>query len=151
MVQRAYDSSNIREIRDDDDDDDDYEDAQDRPPVVGIPFFHPIYNITTKQKSKYYATADIKDEDCDKVVVLGKSPKEDSKRDLSKLLFINSRKFGRHVCCSVDEYDPDFRTKAGDKVLLQKYWDRNSGHYEYRILSNLTIWAMRNKFLLNTK
>lgn len=151
MIQRTYDCSNICEIRDDDYDDDDDEDVQDRPPVVGIPLFHPLYNITTKQKSKYYATADIKDEDCDKVVVLGKTPKEDSKRDLSKLLFINSRKFGRHICCCFDEYEPEFRTRTGDKVLLQKYRSRNTGRYEYRILSNLTIDSMRNKFLLNTK
>ncbi len=153
MIERTYDTSNIREIHDpcDEDDDEDDETPTERPPVVGVPIFHPLYNITTKQKSKYFVSMEEMPEDWDNVVVLDKSPTESMNYNICKYLLIHSRKFRRHISFCVEEYTPEFRAKAGDKILLEKYWNKNTERNEYRILSNLTIDSMRNKFLINTK
>lgn len=157
MIERTYDASNIREIPepyaedDEDDEDEEDEDIKKRPPVVGVPIFHPLYNITTRQKSRYFTSMGEMPEDWDNVVVLDKSPTERTNYNIHKYLLVYSRKFKRHISFLVEEYTPEFRSKAGDKILLEKYWNKNTGRHEYRILSNLTIDSMRNKFLLNTK
>ena len=153
MLHRTYDDSNIRKVYNEEDDDDDEDECPKQcSQLVGIPIFHPLYNLTTKQTSSYFERVqeDVLD-DCCKMVVLSKTPTENTNYDIRKHLLINSRKFGRHISYFAEESAPEFRAEPGDKILLEKYWDKNTGRYEYRILSNLTVDSMRNKFLLNTK
>lgn len=117
--------------------------------LVG-PYFHILYNVTTKRKAKCFPKtkcthAKSNFGDCDRVVVLGISP-TCLEYDMQKHLFIKSDKFG-FISCLADEYASEFQAYTKDKLVIQQYYDFNTGEIAYRILANKTIDDMRSMML----
>ena len=113
--------------------------------LVG-PYFHILYNMTTKRKAKSFPKtkrthAKSNFGDCDRVVVLGISP-TCLEYDTQKHLFIKSDKFG-FISYLADEYQSEFQAYTNDEVIIQQYYDFNTGEIAYRILANKTIDDMR--------
>ncbi len=159
VIQRTYDTSYMDTDEDEEDyyddyDDDDEDDEYTRPEIVGIPTFRPIYNITTKRKTAYFPNP-VREKsksnfgDCDKAIVLGITP-TNLDCDMQKHMVVNSKKFGM-ISCMADEYSPEFQIEAGDKLLIEQYFDRNLREIAYKILSNKTIDDMRKDFLVKRK
>lgn len=116
--------------------------------IVG-PCFRMLYNITTNRKASCFPKAKCTHAksnfgDCDKVVILGVSP-IDLEYDMRKHILVHS-KFG-YTSLDVDELQSDFWDCIGDKLILQQYYDRNTGEISYRPLANQTIDNMRNYLL----
>lgn len=164
LVQRKYDVADFVWPQEPDDDDDEYSDpllqdimgtrremqrCQEPEELVG-PYFHILYNVTTKRKAKSFPKTKKTHSksnfgDCDRVVVLGVSP-TCLEYDMQKHLIIHSNKFGL-ISCLTDEYQSEFHAYTQDKLLIQQYYDYNAGEIAYRILANKTIDDMRSLML----
>ena len=115
----------------------------------GIPMFNILYNMTTRTKSPYFPKSKHDFGDCDKVVVVG-IDSIDPIFDTQKHLLAYSTKFG-YISFLFEEGTPEFATRENDRVLIEKYYDKNIGRDSYSILSNVNIDKMRTEFLIKRR
>ena len=115
----------------------------------GVPIFSMLYNLTTKQKAKDFPKSKHDFGNCDTVVVLGIDSINPVKVT-SKHLLVYSQKFG-YVSCLFYENNPEFSSRVGDNLVIERYHDRNVDRDCYNILANTTIDKMRTAFVQKAK
>lgn len=112
------------------------------------PLYHFLYNFNTQQKnnSAGLITQEYDSYERDKVVVISIDTLDVINYSL-KYLSVYSEKFKKHLGFMASETDAMFLSKENDRVLIQRYLDKNARKYAYKFLSNTTIDDIRTKFV----
>lgn len=109
------------------------------------PLFHILYNVTLKRKARCFPKSKHAFGDCDTAIITGLDY-IDMIDNTNKHVLAFSEKFG-YISFMISEIEPEFPVCTNDRILIERYNDRNIDQTAYRILSNISIDGMRNAFL----
>jgi len=115
----------------------------------GVPIFQMLYNLTTGKKSKDFPKSKHDFGNCEKVFITG-TDFINPAIDTTKHLLVWCKKFG-YISFLAHENEPEFPSRLGDNLIVERYHDKNVDRDCYNILANKTIDKLRTEFLQKTK